>query len=141
MSKMVFLNLPVGDVARARRFHEVMGAHADARFSDERTAAMVYSDTIVVMLLERARFADFTAKEIIDAKRQVQGLFCFSAGSRAEVDEMVGRVAAAGGRADPSPLQDHGVMYGRSYEDPDGHIFELMWMDQAALAGMQPATV
>lgn len=140
MPKMFFLNLPVEDVARARRFHETMGAVADARFCDERTAAMVYSDAVVVMLLDRSRFADFTSKEIIDAKRQVEGLFCFSAESRAEVDEVIGRVAEAGGRADPCPLQDHGFMYGRSYEDPDGHIFELVWMDQAALADMQSAT-
>lgn len=140
MSKMFFLNLPVGDVARARRFHEAMGATADVRFSDERTASMVYSDQIVVMLMDHSRFADFTTKEIIDATRQVQGLFCFSAESREAVDEAIGRVEEAGGRIDPCPVQDHGFMYGRSYEDPDGHIFELVWMDQAALAGMQPAT-
>ena len=136
MPKMFFLNLPVEDVARARRFHETMGATADARFCDDRTAAMVYSDTVVVMLLDRSRFADFTSKEIIDAKSRVQGWFCFSAESRAEVDERVGRAEAAGGQVDPCPLQDHGFMYGRSYEDPDGHIFELVWMDQAALARM-----
>lgn len=133
MGLMVFVNLPVSDLARSVAFHEAMGAKRDARFSDDRAAMPVYSDAFRLMLLDRARFAEFTEKEIIDPKAQVQTLICFSADSRAEVDARVARAVAAGGRKDPGPIQEHGFMYGRSYEDPDGHVFELAWMDMDAI--------
>nr|WP_067224090.1 VOC family protein [Stappia indica] len=136
MTKMLFLNLPVSDLNAAIAFQKALGATQDMRFSDERSAAMVHSDSIVVMLLTHERFSDFTGKAIVDARSQVQGLFALSVGSRDEVDALVAAGVAAGGRADPGPVQDHGFMYGRSCEDPDGHIFELYWMDQAALAQM-----
>ncbi|WP_371515061.1 VOC family protein [Stappia sp. TSB10P1A] len=130
---MMFLNLPVTDLAAAIRFQEALGATQDMRFSDDRAAAMVHSDSVVVMLLTHARFSDFIDKQIIDARTQVQGLFALSLGSRDEVDALVAAGVAAGGRADPGPAQDYGFMYGRSCEDPDGHVFELFWMDPAAL--------
>ncbi|WP_266102393.1 VOC family protein [Stappia indica] len=133
---MLFLNLPVSDLSAAIAFQKALGATQDMRFSDERAAAMVHSDSIVVMLLTHERFSDFTGKAIVDARSQVQGLFALSVGSRDEVDALVAAGVTAGGRADPGPVQDHGFMYGRSCEDPDGHIFELYWMDQAALAQM-----
>lgn len=136
MTKMLFLNLPVSDLNAAIAFQKALGATQDMRFSDERSAAMVHSDSIVVMLLTHERFSDFTGKAIVDARSQVQGLFALSVGSRDEVDALVAAGVAAGGRADPGPVQDHGFMYGRSCEDPDGHIFELYWMDQAALEQM-----
>ncbi|QGZ34985.1 lactoylglutathione lyase [Stappia indica] len=136
MTRMVFLNLPVSDLDAAIGFQKALGATQDMRFSDDRTAAMVHSDSIVVMLLTHARFADFTDKTIVDARAQVQGLFALSVGSRDEVDALVAAGVAAGGRADPGPVQDHGFMYGRSCEDPNGHIFELFWMDRAALEQM-----
>nr|WP_067340941.1 VOC family protein [Stappia indica] len=136
MTKMLFLNLPVSDLNAAIAFQKALGATQDMRFSDERAAAMVHSDSIVVMLLTHERFSDFTGKAIVDARSQVQGLFALSVGSRDEVDALVAAGVAAGGRADPGPVQDHGFMYGRSCEDPDGHIFELYWMDQAALEQM-----
>lgn len=136
MTKMLFLNLPVSNLNAAIAFQKALGATQDMRFSDERSAAMVHSDSIVVMLLTHERFSDFTGKAIVDARSQVQGLFALSVGSRDEVDALVAAGVAAGGRADPGPVQDHGFMYGRSCEDPDGHIFELYWMDQAALAQM-----
>ncbi|SOC26539.1 hypothetical protein SAMN05421512_11652 [Stappia indica] len=136
MTKMLFLNLPVSDLNAAIAFQKALGATQDMRFSDERSAAMVHSDSIVVMLLTHERFSDFTGKAIVDARSQVQGLFALSVGTRDEVDALVAAGVAAGGRADPGPVQDHGFMYGRSCEDPDGHIFELYWMDQAALAQM-----
>lgn len=134
MTKMMFLNLPVSDLGAAIGFHQALGATQNMQFSDDRAAAMVHSDSFVVMLLTHERFSDFTDKAIIDARTQVQGLFALSVGSREEVDALVAAGVAAGGRADPGPVQDHGFMYGRSCEDPDGHIFELYWMDQAALA-------
>lgn len=136
MSKKMFLNLPVSDLAAAIRFQEALGARQDVRFSDDRAAAMVHSDSVVVMLLTRERFSDFIDKRIVDARNEVQGLFALSLGSRDEVDALVAAGVAAGGRADPGPVQDHGFMYGRSCEDPDGHVFELFWMDPAAMEQM-----
>lgn len=132
----MFLNLPVSDLAAAIRFQEALGARQDVRFSDDRAAAMVHSDSVVVMLLTRERFSDFIDKRIVDARNEVQGLFALSLGSRDEVDALVAAGVAAGGRADPGPVQDHGFMYGRSCEDPDGHVFELFWMDPAAMEQM-----
>ena len=94
------------------------------------------------MLLSQSRFADFTGKRIIDARTEVQALLCLSIDSREAVDAIVAKAVPAGGKADPGPKQDHGFMYGRSFEDLDGHVFEPMWMDVgAALAAMggQPA--
>lgn len=135
MPKLIFVNLPVADVAKSTGFHEAMGATRDSRFCNESTSMMVYSETIYVMLLSHERFADFTDKSIIDAKTQVQVLLALSADSREDVDATVDRARRAGGRIDPCPTQDHGFMYGRSYEDPDGHVFEVVWMDvEAAMA-------
>ena len=98
---------------------------------------MVWSDAIVFMILSRGHFADFTAKRIVDAKNEVEALLCLSLDSRHGVDGIVEKAIAAGGKADPGPKQDHGFMYGRSFEDPDGHVFEPMWMDlEAAMAAM-----
>lgn len=140
MRKMIFVNLPVADLDRSVAFHEAMGAVKDPMFSNETAAKLTYSDEIHLMLLTHARFADFTDKDRVDAKHQAQVLICLSAESRAEVDELTERAGARGGRKDPGPVQDYGFMYGRSYEDPDGHIFELVWMDmEAATAAMGAA--
>jgi predicted lactoylglutathione lyase len=139
MPKMIFVNLPVADVERSAAFYEAVGFARDERFSRRGSAAaMNWSDTIVFMLLSRERFADFTSKTIIDARSSVEALLCLSRDSRAEVDTIVEAARAAGGKADPCPKQDHGFMYGRSFEDLDGHVFEPMWMDlDAALAAMR----
>jgi uncharacterized protein len=101
---------------------------------------MVFSDTIHVMLLTPDKFRQFTPKKIADAKTSSEVLICISADSRGAVDDMVRRAEAAGGAIDPSPTQDYGFMYGRSFEDPDGHIWEIMWMDVAAASAAQSAT-
>lgn len=132
MSKLIFVNLPVVDLARATAFYEAVGAVKNPQFSDATGACMVVSETIHVMLLTHEKFRQFTPRPVADARAATEVLVCLSAASRAEVDDTVGRVTAAGGRADPGPVQDHGFMYGRSFEDPDGHIWELMWMDMAA---------
>jgi len=89
------------------------------------------------MILSHAHFAEFSSKRIVDAKNDVQTLLCLSIDSRAGVDGIVEKAVDAGGKADPGPQQDHGFMYGRSFEDPDGHVFEPMWMDlEAAMAAM-----
>jgi predicted lactoylglutathione lyase len=104
---------------------------------------MVFSETIHTMLLTHDKFRLFTPKPIADAHQTSSVLICISADSRDEVDSVVARAGDAGGRADPGPKQDHGFMYGRSFEDPDGHHWEIMWMDleaaKSAMAGCQPA--
>lgn len=136
MPKMIFVNLPVADVEKSAAFYEAVGFTKDERFCEAgKAAAMVWSETIVVMLLSRERFADFTSKTIIDAHNSVETLLCLSRDSREAVDSIVDAAWQAGGKVDPCPVQDFGFMYGRSFQDPDGHIFESMWMDvEAALA-------
>jgi predicted lactoylglutathione lyase len=136
--KMIFVNLPVSNLARATAFYEAIGATKNPQFSDETASCMVISETIFVMLLTHDKFLHFTTKKISDAKTTSEVLLCLSAESRGAVDDTVTKAKSAGGAADPSPKQDHGYMYGRSFEDPDGHIWELMWMDVAA-ATAQPA--
>ena len=141
MTQMIFVNLPVTDLDRSIAFYRAVGAVKDDRFCDGSAAMMSFSDAVNVMLLTRKRFAEFTDREPVDARRSAQVLNCISRHSRSHVDETVERAAAAGGEADPSAPQDHGFMYGRSLADPDGHIWELAWMDvEAAMAQTQPET-
>jgi predicted lactoylglutathione lyase len=138
MTRMIFVNLPVADVAASTAFYEAMGARKDERFCDGSTSMMALSDTINVMLLDHDRFQSFTPKAIADARTTSEVLLCVTADSRAEVDATVDRAGTAGGRVDPCPQQDYGFMYGRSYEDPDGHIWEVTWMDvDAAMAARE----
>jgi hypothetical protein len=130
--KMVFINLPVTDLPRATAFYQAVGATKNPQFSDDTASCMVLSETIHVMLLTHDKFKIFTPKQIVDAKTSSEVLICLSAGSRDEVDTTIAKAGAAGGKSDPSPKQDYGFMYGRSFEDPDGHIWEVMWMDVAA---------
>jgi predicted lactoylglutathione lyase len=134
MSRMIFVNLPVADLARSRAFLEALGAVNEPRFTDETAACMTLSDSIHVMLLTHDKFRHFTPRPIADATAGSEVLLCLSSDSRESVDSTVGQAVAAGGTADPSPKQDYGVMYGRSVADPDGHIWEIMWMDPAAAA-------
>ncbi len=131
---MIFVNLPVEDLGRAVTFYKAIGAEQNAQFSDDTAACMVLSETIQVMLLTHAKFAQFTPKPIADAHRTSEVLLCISCDSRAHVDLITEAALGAGGR-EPRDRQDHGVMYGRSFEDPDGNIWEPMWMDMAALGG------
>jgi uncharacterized protein len=137
MSKMIFVNLPVGDLARATAFYEAIGARKNEQFCDGTASCMVFSETIYAMLLTHDKFRQFTPKQIADAKTTSEVLICLSADNREAVDEMVGKAKAAGGTVDPGPKQDYGFMYGRSFEDPDGHIWEVMWMDVAAVPAAQ----
>lgn len=140
MSKLIFVNLPVRDLERANAFYEAVGGVRNPQFSDATATCMVFSETIHVMLLTHDKFRQFTPKPIADAHASSEVLICLSADSRADVDAMVARAADTGGRADPGPKQDYGFMYGRSFEDPDGHIWEIMWMDvEAAKAAMAKA--
>jgi len=132
MSRMIFVNLPVMDLPRSRAFVEALGAVNEPKFTDETAACMTFSDNIHVMLLTREKFSQFTPRPIADANAGSEVLLALSADSRESVDSTVERAVTAGGTADPAPKQDYGVMYGRSVADPDGHIWEIMWMDPAA---------
>jgi predicted lactoylglutathione lyase len=132
MSKLIFINLPVRDLPRSIAFYEALGAQKNEQFTDHTAACMVFSETIHVMLLTHDKFSQFTPKKIADAKSTTEVLICMSADSRDAVDDITARAGAAGGTIDPSPKQDYGFMYGRSFEDLDGHIWEVMWMDVEA---------
>ncbi|MGZ8998637.1 MAG: VOC family protein [Allosphingosinicella sp.] len=131
MPRMIFVNLPVADLASARSFYEAIGATNNPQFTDDTAACMVFSDTIHVMLLTHGKFAQFTPRRIADAHQTSEVLLCISAESRDDVDTMTDAALAAGGR-EPRGLQDYGFMYSRSFGDLDGHIWEPMWMDLAA---------
>ena len=136
MSRQIFINLPVSNLARSTAFYQAIGAALNPQFSDSTGSCMVFSDTIHVMLLTHDKFQQFTPKRIVDAREGSEVLICISADSRSAVDRMVGQAIAAGGREPRSP-QDYGFMYGRSFEDLDGHIWEPMSMDMdAASAAM-----
>ena len=141
MAKMIFVNLPVADLPRAVGFYEAVGAEKNPQFSDDTAACMVFSDVIHVMLLTHDKFRQFTPKRIADAHQASEVLLCISADSRAGVDDITDKAIAAGGR-EPRAAEDHGFMYSRSFEDPDGHIWEPMWMDMAAAQeAMAPETL
>jgi uncharacterized protein len=140
MAKMIFPNLPVSDLARATAFYEAVGAVRNPQFSDHTASCMVFSDTIHVMLLTHDKFRQFTPKQIADARTTSQVLLCLSADSRDAVDDMVDKAAGAGGAADPSPKDEYDFMYGRSFEDLDGHLWGVNWMDLSAAPKAPPAT-
>ncbi|MFD1812592.1 VOC family protein [Rhodococcus gannanensis] len=131
MSRMMFANLPVADVAATRKFFDGLGFEFNDQFCDEQTACMVINEQTLVMLLETARFQDFIADEICDTAKAREVLLCVSAESRDEVDSLVDTAIAAGGTTWMEP-QDHGYMYGRAFRDLDGHVWEVTWMDPAA---------
>ena len=139
MAKMIFVNLPVSDLARATAFYQAVGAEKNEQFCDGAASCMVFSETIHAMLLTHDKFRQFTPKKIADAKTSSEVLICISADSREAVDDITDKALAAGGR-EPREKQDYGFMYGRSFEDLDGHIWEPMWMDmEAAAAAMAKA--
>ncbi|MFG2967632.1 MULTISPECIES: VOC family protein [unclassified Streptomyces] len=132
--QMIFVNLATDDVAASRKFFTELGYTINPQFSNDDCSCVVISDTIVAMLLGRQRYADFTKKEIADSRKTSEVLICLSAESREKVDELVEKAVAAGGTANDD-VQDHGFMYGRSFDDLDGHSWEVMWMDPAAVQG------
>ncbi|GAB3549804.1 VOC family protein [Noviherbaspirillum agri] len=127
MSRQIFVNLPVKDLERSKAFFSSLGFVFNAQFTDEQGACMVVSDDIYVMLLAENFFQTFTSKRVADAREVTEVLTCLSCDSRTQVDELVAKAIAAGGKA-PRPPQDHGFMYSHGFEDPDGHIWELVYM-------------
>ena len=140
MAKMIFVNLPVSDLVRSTNFYQAVGGEKNPQFSDDTASCMVFSDTIHVMLMTHDKYRQFTSKKIADAKNTSQVLLSLSFDSRDAVDEIVGKAQVAGGTPDPSPIDDYGFMYGRSFEDPDGHLWGVMWMDVAAATAAQSST-
>ena len=132
MPKMVFINLPITDLARSTAFYEALGGTRNPKFSDEASACMVFSETIHAMLLTHGKYRNFTARPIADAHATSSALIALTVDSREEVNATIDRAVAADGQADPNPKQDHGFMFGRSVQDPDGHVWEIFWMDPAA---------
>ncbi|HJT40164.1 MAG TPA: VOC family protein [Sphingobium sp.] len=138
--KMIFVNLPVKDLSASIAFYEAVGAVRNNDFADDSAQMLSFSEAIHVMLLTHERFSGFTPRKIPDAHETAQVLLALSEASRADVDATVKKALAAGG-AEPNPQQDYGFMYGRSFADLDGHIWEVSWMDvEAALAANKEAT-
>ena len=133
MAKMIFVNLPVADVAAATTFYEALGFEKNAQFSNPQGSGMQWSDTIFVMLLDHALFATFTPKRIVDARTETAALHALGLDSRAEVNALVEAALAAGGREAHDP-EDMGFMYSRAFEDLDGHAWGPFHMDVAAHA-------
>ncbi|MFR9795853.1 VOC family protein [Streptomyces sp. MS06] len=132
--QMIFVNLPVNDLDASKKFFTDLGYTINPRFSDENAASVVISDTIVAMLLTRPFYATFTDKEIADATRTSEVLVALSAESRDQVDALVDRALSLGGTTS-GRTQDLGFMYGRAFDDLDGHTWEVVWMDPAAVQG------
>ena len=131
MATKIFVNLPVKDLGKSIDFFKKLGFSFNAEFTDETAACMVVADDINVMLLTHEKFKVFTPKEICDATRSTEVLVSLSCESRANVDELVRKAVDAGGSTYNDP-QDHGFMYGHGFQDPDGHIWELFYMESLA---------
>jgi uncharacterized protein len=131
MSRQIFVNLPIKHMERSKAFFGALGFSFNPQFTNEQGACMVVSDSIYVMLLVEPFFQTFTKKQIADAGKTTEVLICLSCESRAEVDELVRKAVAAGGST-PNAPQDHGFMYGHGFQDLDGHIWELAYMDPSA---------
>jgi predicted lactoylglutathione lyase len=132
MARQIFVNLPIKNMERSQAFFRALGFGFNPQFTNEQGACMVINDgASYAMLLVEPFFQTFTRKPISDAKKSTEVLVCLSCESRDEVDSLVKKALAAGGTA-PNAPQDHGFMYGHGFEDLDGHVWELMWMDPNA---------
>lgn len=125
--RMIFVNLPVKNIETSRAFFTTLGFTFNPEYSDDRTLCMIVEENIFVMLLQEECFRDFINGDIADAKRSTEVLTCLSAGSREEIDRMIEAALASGG-SHWKPIQDHGFMYAGSFQDPDGHVWELVHM-------------
>jgi predicted lactoylglutathione lyase len=131
-SRLVFINLPVKDVAASQAFFTELGFAFDAKFTDESCACLVISGQAYAMLIAEGRFAEFTSKPVADARHATEAIVCVSADSREDVDAFADTALRTGGTKANEPM-DHGFMYGRSFNDLDGHLWEVMWMSPEAV--------
>lgn len=134
MTRMLFVNLPVTDLPRAMAFYAALGFVNEPRFTDETAACMVWSDTIFVMVLTHDKWRTFTSRPIPDTSSS-EVMLCLSCENSDEVHTLADAAGANAGTADINPAQDHGFMISRSFADPDGHVWEVMWMDPAVASG------
>ena len=132
MKTKIFVNLPVKDLRKSIAFYEALGYKVNPQFTDDTAACIVISDEIYVMLLTHAKFREFTPLEIVDATKQTQVLIALDAPSKEKVNEAIG-IALDNGGTEPRPTQDYGFMYSRALADPDGHIWEMFWMEPSAV--------
>jgi predicted lactoylglutathione lyase len=132
MSRQLFVNLAVDDLDRSIAFFTALGFSFEPRFSDETGTCMIVGEDAYVMLLTKAKFEEFSKKPVVDASSQTEVLLAISAGSREGVDELADAALASGGSDANDPL-DYTFMYSRSFQDPDGHVWEVVWMDEAAV--------
>ena len=132
MTTQIFVNLPVRDLDRSKAFFAALGYANNPQFTDENAACLVISDTIYVMLLVEPFFQGFTRKTICNARTHTEAILCLSAESRAGVDALADKALAAGG-SETLEAKDYGFMYQRSFQDPDGHQWEVVHMDDAAM--------
>ncbi len=135
MEQKIYINLPVANLEASKAFYAELGYSFNPLYTNEVAACMVVSDDIHVMLLTKPFFATFTKKEIADAQTSAQVLICISKDSRKAVDAMVDKAISIGAKPERPP-NDHDFMYERSFNDPDGHIWEIMWMDEEAYKKM-----
>ena len=131
-SRRMFVNLPVKDLDKSVEFFSELGFTFDARFTDETATAMIVNGEAVVMLLVENRFKDFTKKELADATTHTEAILALSAESRQDVDQFADKALEAGGSPANDPMEMDS-MYGRSFQDLDGHIWEVFWMDPSAI--------
>jgi len=136
-STQIFVNLHVKDVARSMAFFTELGFDFDMQFTDkEQAACLIIGDNMYAMLLREDYFKTFTKREIVDTDKYAQLTVALAAESRAKVDEIVNKAVAAGGKVYADPV-DHGFMYQWGFQDPDGHIWEIGYMDMSAFEGQQ----
>lgn len=133
MPKQIFVNLAAHDLPKATAFYSAIGAVQNPQFSDDTASCMVVSDTIFVMLLTHPKWASFTSKPLVDAHHGSEVMLALSCDSREAVDAITGAAGTNGGKLDVNPKQDLGFMYGRSFEDVDGHIWEAIYMDMSQM--------
>lgn len=128
METNIFINLPVKDIARSVTFFSQIGYKFNPKFSDKNAKCLIISDNIFVMLLEESFFKKFTRKEVADTSRTTEAIFTITTESREKVDDSMNKIIAAGGSEVMQPM-DQGGMYSRSFQDPDGHLWEIFHMD------------
>jgi predicted lactoylglutathione lyase len=133
MTKMIFVNLPVRDLQAATKFYLAIGGTLNPQFSNDEASSIMFSDSIgVMLLLTHEHYSQFTTRPIGDPKRDSQMLVALTADGKDEVNAVIEKGVAAGGRADPNPAQDLGFMFNRHIEDPDGNVWEFLWMNPSA---------
>jgi len=136
MATKIFVNLPVKDLNKSMKFFSALGYSFNLQFTNETGACMVIAEGIYAMLLTQEKFKTFTPRQIADATKSTEVIICLSAENKDKVNELVDKALAAGATK-TREAEDHGFMYERSFNDPDGHIWEIMWMDTSAFSQEQ----